>query len=82
MVLQLYTETKQFWYFLSHLLQRIFNLTFEKTFVTTENDLTYERLPEYYCLMDALTTQKRLSVERANKITAISETKADFLIYL
>ena len=32
--------------------------------------------------MDALTTQKRLSVERAKKIIAISETKADFLIYL
>jgi len=55
----------------------------KKPFVTTIHDMTYERLPEYFWVMDPLTTQKRLSVERADKIIAISETtKKDLLNYI
>ena len=55
----------------------------KKPFVTTIHDMTYERLPEYFWVMDPLTTQKRLSVERADKIIAISETtKKDLLKYI
>jgi glycosyltransferase involved in cell wall biosynthesis len=55
----------------------------KKPFVTTIHDMTYERLPEYFWVMDPLTTQKRISVERADKIIAISETtKKDLLKYI
>jgi glycosyltransferase involved in cell wall biosynthesis len=55
----------------------------KKPMVTTIHDMTYERLPEYFWVMDPLTTQKRLSVERADKIIAISETtKKDLLKYI
>ena len=44
--------------------------------------MTYERLPEYFWVMDPLTMQKRISVERADKIISISETtKKDLLKY-
>ncbi|MEO6729196.1 MAG: glycosyltransferase family 1 protein, partial [Candidatus Dojkabacteria bacterium] len=55
----------------------------KKPLVTTIHDMTYERLPEYFWVMDALTTEKRLSIERADKIIAISETtKKDLLKYI
>lgn len=55
----------------------------KKPFVTTIHDMTYERLPEYFWVMDPLTTEKRISVERADKIIAISETtKNDLLKYI
>lgn len=55
----------------------------KKPLVTTIHDMTYERLPEYFWVMDTLTTEKRLSVERADKIIAISETtKKDLLKYI
>ncbi|MBD3749168.1 MAG: glycosyltransferase family 4 protein [Sphingobacteriales bacterium] len=55
----------------------------KKPFVTTIHDMTYERLPEYFWVMDTLTTEKRISVERADKIIAISETtKSDLLKYI
>lgn len=55
----------------------------KKPLVTTIHDMTYERLPEYFWVMDPLTMQKRISVERADKIIAISETtKKDLLKYI
>lgn len=55
----------------------------KRPFVTTIHDMTYERLPEYFWVMDTLTTEKRISAERADKIIAISETtKNDLLKYL
>jgi glycosyltransferase involved in cell wall biosynthesis len=53
-----------------------------KPLVTTIHDMTYERLPEYFWASDPLTFHKRLSVEHADKIIAISETtKNDILTY-
>ncbi|MDB5022001.1 MAG: glycosyltransferase family 1 protein [Pedobacter sp.] len=53
-----------------------------KPLVTTIHDMTYERLPEYFWANDPLTFHKRLSVEHADKIIAISETtKNDILQY-
>jgi glycosyltransferase involved in cell wall biosynthesis len=53
-----------------------------KPLVTTIHDMTYERLPEYFWANDPLTFHKRLSVEHADKIIAISETtKRDILEY-
>jgi glycosyltransferase involved in cell wall biosynthesis len=54
----------------------------KKPLVTTIHDMTYERLPEYFWANDPLTFHKRLSVEHADKIIAISETtKKDLLQY-
>ncbi|MHA4895116.1 glycosyltransferase family 4 protein [Pedobacter sp. PWIIR3] len=46
----------------------------KKPFVTTVHDMTYEMLPEYFWANDSLSYEKRLSIERANHIIAISET--------
>ena len=55
----------------------------KKPFVTTIHDMTYERLPEYFWVNDPLTYQKRINVERADKIIAISNTtKNDLLKYI
>lgn len=54
----------------------------KKPFVTTIHDMTYERLPQYFWANDPLTLQKRLSVEHADHIIAISKTtKSDLLQY-
>jgi glycosyltransferase involved in cell wall biosynthesis len=54
----------------------------KKPLITTIHDMTYERLPEYFWANDPLTFHKRLSVEHADKIIAISETtKKDLLYY-
>ena len=54
----------------------------KKPVVVTIHDMTYERLPEYFWSQDVLTHEKRLNIERADKIIAISETtKADLLKY-
>jgi glycosyltransferase involved in cell wall biosynthesis len=52
-----------------------------KPLVTTIHDMTYERLPEYFWANDPLTCHKRLSVERADKIIAISDTTKNDLLY-
>lgn len=53
-----------------------------KPVVLTVHDMTHERLPEYFWAMNPLTHQKRLSIERADKIIAISQaTKNDILRY-
>jgi glycosyltransferase involved in cell wall biosynthesis len=55
----------------------------KRPLVTTIHDMTYERLPEYFWAKDPLPRQKRISVERADAIIAISETtKSDLLSYL
>lgn len=55
----------------------------KKPMVTTIHDMTHERLPEYFWVQDPLTSYKRISAERADKIIAISETtKRDLLNYL
>lgn len=55
----------------------------KKPMVTTIHDMTYERLPEYFWVQDPLTSQKRISAQRADKIIAISETtKKDLLTFL
>lgn len=55
----------------------------KKPMVTTIHDMTYERLPGYFWVQDPLTSQKRISAQRADKIIAISETtKRDLLTYL
>ncbi len=54
----------------------------KRPMVTTVHDMTYERLPEYFWAHDPLTYEKRLSMENASKIIAISETtKNDILRY-
>ena len=54
-----------------------------KPVVITIHDMTYERFPEYFWAKDPLTRQKRLNVERADKIIAISETtKKDLINFL
>jgi glycosyltransferase involved in cell wall biosynthesis len=54
----------------------------KKPMVTTMHDLTYEKLPEYFWAQDPLTYHKRLHIERADAIIAISETtKSDLLKY-
>lgn len=53
-----------------------------KPLIITVHDMTYERLPEYFWANDQLTYQKRINIERADQIIAISETtKADILKY-
>jgi len=60
-------------YFLNHL---------KKPFVTTIHDMTYEKFPEYFWAQDPLTYQKRLHIEKADAIIAISETtKSDLMKY-
>lgn len=55
----------------------------KKPVVVTLHDMIYERLPEYFWGKDPLTYQKRLNLERADKIIAISETtKSDLLNFL
>lgn len=50
--------------------------------VITIHDMTHERLPEYFWSEDDLTKNKRLNIELADKIIAISETtKNDLLKY-
>ncbi|MPR32109.1 glycosyltransferase family 4 protein [Salmonirosea aquatica] len=52
----------------------------KKPLVVTIHDMTYERLPEYFWAQDPLSQQKRLNIERADLIIAISEaTKHDLL---
>lgn len=54
----------------------------KKPLVITIHDMTYERLPEYFWSEDPLTRNKRLNVDRADKIIAISETtKKDLIAY-
>lgn len=54
----------------------------KKPFVTTIHDMTYEILPEYFWAHDPLTEFKRINIERADAIIAISETtKSDLLEY-
>ncbi|MFD2162928.1 glycosyltransferase family 4 protein [Paradesertivirga mongoliensis] len=54
----------------------------KKPLVITIHDMTYERLPEYFWAEDSLTKLKRLNIERADRIIAISETtKSDLLKY-
>jgi len=55
----------------------------KKPMVTTIHDMTHERLPQYFWVKDPLTSYKRISADRADKIIAISETtKRDLLTYL
>ena len=50
--------------------------------IITVHDMTHERLPEYFWAEDPLTRNKRLNIERADKIIAISETtKRDLIEY-
>lgn len=54
----------------------------KKPLVVTIHDMTYERLPEYFWAQDPLTRQKRLNIERADAIIAISNTtRNDILNY-
>ncbi len=54
----------------------------KKPLVTTIHDMTYEILPEYFWAQDPLTEFKRMNIERADAIIAISETtKSDLLEY-
>lgn len=52
----------------------------KKPLVITVHDMTYEALPAYFSAHDPLTYQKRLLVERADKIIAISKTTKNDLI--
>ncbi|HEY0899633.1 MAG TPA: glycosyltransferase family 1 protein [Sphingobacteriaceae bacterium] len=52
----------------------------KKPLVITVHDMTHERLPEYFWAEDPLTYNKRLNIERADKIIAISETTKQDLI--
>jgi glycosyltransferase involved in cell wall biosynthesis len=52
----------------------------KKPLVVTIHDMTYERFPEYFWAMDPLTRIKRLNIERADKIIAISETTRNDLL--
>ena len=53
----------------------------QKPLVITIHDLTYERLPEYFWAQDPLTQQKRLNIERADAIIAISKTTRNDLLH-
>lgn len=54
----------------------------KKPLVITIHDMTYEAMPQYFPSTDALPYQKRLLMDRADKIIAISETtKSDILKY-
>lgn len=53
-----------------------------KPLVITIHDMTYEKLPEYFWAEDPLTLNKRLNIDRADQIIAISETtKKDLIAY-
>ncbi|MBE9602486.1 glycosyltransferase family 1 protein [Pedobacter sp. MC2016-24] len=54
----------------------------KKPMVTTIHDMTYERLPEYFWANDPLTYQKRINIEKADRIIAISETTKNDLLEL
>lgn len=54
----------------------------KKPLVVTIHDMTYERLPEYFWARDPLSRQKRLNIERADLIIAISETTRHDLLGL
>ncbi len=54
----------------------------KKPLVVTIHDMTYERLPEYFWARDPLSQQKRLNIERADLIIAISETTRHDLLDL
>lgn len=53
----------------------------KKPLVVTIHDLTYERLPEYFWARDPLTRQKRINIERADAIIAISNTTRKDLLH-
>lgn len=54
-----------------------------KPLIVTVHDMTYEALPHLFATHDPLPYNKRLLVERADKIIAVSEnTKKDLLKYL
>ena len=54
----------------------------KKPLVITVHDMTYEALPQFFSSSDPLPYYKRLLMEKAQKIIAISETtKADILKY-
>lgn len=54
----------------------------KKPIVVTIHDMTHERLPEYFWSEDDLTRNKRLNIEVADSIIAISETtKRDLIAY-
>jgi glycosyltransferase involved in cell wall biosynthesis len=52
----------------------------KKPLVITIHDMTHERLPEYFWSEDHLTHNKRLNIEAADQIIAISETTKSDLI--
>src|SRR5690606_12253576 len=52
----------------------------KKPLVITIHDMTYERLPEYFWSRDTLSRNKRLNIERADQIIAISETTKNDLV--
>ena len=52
----------------------------KKPVVVTIHDMTHERVPEYFWAQDPLTHQKRLNIERADAIIAISNTTRKELI--
>ncbi len=52
----------------------------KKPLVITIHDMTHERLPAHFWAEDPLTHNKRLNVERADRIIAISETTKNDLI--
>ncbi|WP_025761791.1 glycosyltransferase family 4 protein [Dyadobacter tibetensis] len=52
-----------------------------KPLVSTIHDMTYEKLPEYFWAQDPLTYHKRLQIERADAIIAISETTKKDLMH-
>lgn len=54
----------------------------KKPMVTTIHDMTHERLPEYFWSMSPLTAQKRINIENADHIIAISETTKKDLVEL
>lgn len=54
--------------------------TLRKPLVVTIHDLTYEQMPEYFWAQDPLTRQKRLNIDRADAIIAISNATRDDLI--
>jgi len=59
-----------------------FILKNKKPLVITIHDMTHERLPEYFWSEDRLTYNKRLNIEAADQIIAISETtKKDLIEY-
>lgn len=52
----------------------------KKPLVVTIHDMTHERVPEYFWAQDPLTQHKRLNIERADAIIAISNTTRNELI--